>query len=419
MKLRKQIDRQSLAKYFLYGFIPAPATIFKGIKKPVVKDWQFDYSKKLKNWSRKQIKQEIVKLLKKAVEKYVTGRVPPGILLSGGIDSGLAAAMMTQFIPPEKIKAFSIGFKEKAFDESCYAKLTAKHLGIKHYLKIFSSRQAPDLINKIVSFLKEPMADPSILPAFLAFSLAKKKVNTVLLGDGGDEALAGYPKHLAHWFLKKTYLDKLPLSFLAGFFSGRLKNFLLYSSYPLYLRNQLWISHFSPQEVEELTGEKVSFNDLEKYHQLFNGQSFLDEAFFLDQKLTLADLYLVKTDRASKATSLKIGCPFLDKKLVQFCAQIPFEAKLKGFKTKSLLKEIALDYLPKEVVLRPKIGFGFPLTNWLDTNLKPLVLKELDPKKIKKEGILKSQAVKKALLRKNPSQIWNLLIFELWLKNNI
>lgn len=419
VKPKKEIDRESLAKYFLYGFIPAPATIFKGVKKLAINDWQLDYSKKL-DWSEEKIKKEVIRLLLRATRKCLDGKPPWGIFLSGGIDSGLVAAMMSKFITPAEIRAFSIGFEEKNFDESGYAKAIAKHLGIKHhYLTTFSGKNALGLVPRIAEILREPMADPSLLPTWFAFSLARKRVKTAFLGDGGDESFGGYPKHLAHWFLERTCFGKLlKVSGVSGIsgISGKWGKFFRYGSYPLHLRNQLWISQFSPQEVERLTGIKVSLDDIEKYHQAFNGQDPLDEGFFLDQKLTLPDLYLVKTDRASMATGLEIRCPFLDKELVEFCAQIPFGLKLKGLRTKSLLREIALDYLPKEVVMQPKMGFGIPLADWLKGSLRNLVTQELSPTKIKKEGILNAQAVKKVVSKGAPGQIWTLLVFELWLK---
>ena len=430
---KKEIDRQSLVKYLLYGFVPAPDSIFQGIKKllpgyyMIVKKngqikekqyWEIDYSKKIKI-PKEEIKKETVKLLEKAVEKRLISDVPLGVFLSGGVDSGLVVAMMTKFILPSQIQAFSIGFKEKAFDESEFAEKTAKHLGIKHHLKIFSQKELLDLIPKVVNFLDEPMADPSILPTSLLASFTHKSLKVALSGDGGDESFAGYPKYLAHWFLekipKRLRNDLKHLSSIK-FFPQKWRTFLRYASFPLYLRNQLWINPFSSSEVAELTGEEVSLTDLERYHQLFNGKNLLNEAFFLDQKLTLPDLYLVKTDRASMINSLEIRCPFLDKKLVEFTAQIPFELKLQGFRTKSLLREIALDFLPKEIVLQPKKGFGIPLKKWLNNDLKSLVEKELSSGKIEKEGILNSQKVKEILKQNNPQQIWTLLVFELWLK---
>lgn len=427
-EFKKEIDRQSLAKYLLYGFVPAPATIFKGIKKllpghfMVVREngevrkeryWELNYSEKTKV-SEKEVKRETKRLLKEAVKKRLLADVPLGVFLSGGIDSSLVVAMMTELIPPSQVQAFSIGFLEKEVNELPYARAVADHLGVTHHFKNFSQKDVLELMPRIADFLDEPMADPSILPTFLLSSFVKEGVTVALSGDGGDENFAGYPKYLAHHLLEKTRLGKLPLSSVSGFFPGKFEAFLHYASYPLHLRNQLWISHFSPTEVEELLGERASFDDPERYHQRFNGQNSLDEAFFLDQNLTLPDLYLVKTDRASMAASLEVRCPFLDKSLIEFSATIPAGLKLKNFQTKSLLKKIALERLPENVVNRPKRGFGIPLGKWLSGELGPLVKEKLDPIKIKNEGLFNSQAVAGILERGNPTQIWTLLVFELW-----
>ena len=426
---KKEIDRQSLNKYLFYGFVPAPATIFHGIKKILPgylmtvnsnghikekKYWDFDYSRKIKEFDHRLIKRKTVNLLKKAVEKRLVADVPLGVFLSGGVDSSLVVAMMSQMLPPSQIQAFSIGFKEKDFDESVYAKKVARHLGVRHYLKIFSQKEVLNLIPKIADFLDEPMADPSILPTFLLSQFTRQKVKVALSGDGGDENFAGYPKYLAHWLLQKTHIGKLPLYLISKFFQGKKSDFLKYGSFPLYLRNQLWVNHFDLPQVERLTGEKVDLIDLEKYHQIFNGKDNLDEAFFLDQKTILPDLFLVKTDRASMAASLEVRCPFLDKELTDFCSSLPFSLKLNGFKTKAFLKEIALDFLPREVVIRPKMGFGVPLKKWFENDLKDLIEKELSFTKIKKEGFLNPTEVQVILKDNNPVQIWNLFVFERW-----
>jgi len=147
---------------------------------------------------------------------------------------------------------------------------------------------------------------------------------------------------------------------------------------------------------------------------LFDGKNALDEAFFLDQKMTLADQNLVKVDRASMANSLEVRCPFLDKALIEFSAKIPYKSKIGRFKTKSLLREIAKDLLPKEIINLPKKGFGVPLKEWLGNELKPLINENLSLKKIKEEGILNPEVVGRILKRKNQDAIWKLLVFEIW-----
>lgn len=385
----KIISQRDLGKYLFYGFVPGKTRA----------GFQADYSQKL-DWSEAKIKKEILRLLKRAVKKHLQTKNSPAVLLSGGLDSAMVAALMAEFISPKEIHAFSIAFQEKEADESEYARLVVRHLGLKHHLKFFTARDGLKIIKKLDRILTKPMADPSLLPTCFLFDWVKKQGwQTAFLGDGADEVLAGYPKYLAHWFLKKTGLGKLSLSWLAGFLPEKQANFFRYADQPLYLRNQLWISHFSPPEIKKLIGEEVDLGDLEKYHRLFNGVDPLDEAFFLDQNLTLPGLYLVKTKAASRASGLRPLCPFLDEDLFSFCARIPFELKLKAWQTKALLKSIALDYLPREIVFRKKRGFGIPLKRWLATDWQSIVKKELGEELIK--------AIR-------PEQIWSLLVLKKW-----
>lgn len=387
----RALNRRDLTKYLFYGFIPGKEIKFK-----------VDYSQKL-DWSEAKIKKEILRLLKRAVKKSLQTKNLPAVLLSGGLDSGMVAALMAEFISPTKINAFSLAFQEKESDESDYARLVARHLDIKHHVKFFTAGDGWKIIDHLPRILTKPIADPSLLPTCFIFDWVKKQgFAAAFLGDGGDEILAGYPKYLAHWFLEKTGLGKLPLNWLAGFFPKKQAAFWRYASQPLYRRNQFWISHFSPAAIKKLTGEDIDLGDLEKCHRLFDGVDPLDEAFFLDQNLTLPGLYLAKTRAASRLSGLRTLCPFLDEDLFSFSAQIPFELKLKGWRTKSLLKEIARDYLPREIIYRPKMGFGIPLGRWLATDWQKLIAKEL--------GNTYPQLIKTG----RPEQIWSLLVLQKW-----
>ncbi len=427
---KREIDQTSLGKYFFYSFIPSPNTIYQGIKKvrpghcleidsqgkvKEQKYWEIDYSQKL-SLSREEIKKSVIRLLEKAVEKRLISDVPIGIFLSGGIDSGLVAAIMSEMVSGSKINAFNLAFKEQGLDESFSAQSTAKHLGMAFHKRFFIQDNVAGLLPELIKILDEPVGDPSILPTLFLSFFASEKVKVVLSGDGGDESFGGYPKYLAHLLLQKVNLGKMPNLGLAKVFADKGK-VLDYASWPLYLRNQIWISPFSATEMEELTGSKVDKSDLTDYHRRFNGKDPLDEAFFLDQMLTLSDLYLPKVDRASMAASLEVRSPFMDKDLIEFCAKIPSAEKLRGFQTKSLLREIAKDFLPKEVVSLPKKGFGIPLREWLTESLQPLAAEYLSLEKIKKDGILNFRTVDEIIKSKNAAGVWKLLAFQIWKEN--
>lgn len=427
---KRKVDQDSLTKYFFYGYVPSPNTIFEGIKRlssgsfmlvkrsgieEEKKFWEIDYSRKLEVLNEEEIKSKTKLLLKRAVEKRLVSDVPVGIFLSGGIDSSLVAAL----VPNKKIEAFTIGFEDKKMDESLDAKAVADYLGIKHNLRNFSNKEVLSTFPEALELMDEPNADPSILPTYLVSAFARTKVKVVLSGDGGDESFAGYPKYLGHFLLEKSLLGKmrrLPVCYaiasLVG--SGKGKKFWQYASLPLYLRNQLWLNFLSVSKIEELTGTKLDLSDINKYHWTFNGKNPLDEAFFLDQKMTLADQNLVKVDRASMANSLEVRCPFLDKELVQFAAGLKFEDKIKGFKTKAILRVIAKDLLPKEIINLSKKGFGIPLKKWLDNELTDIKNHYLSIERIDKENLLNPQTVKQIIKDNNPDTIWKLLVFEVW-----
>lgn len=421
---RPEIDRTSLTKYFFYGYVPSPKTIFQRIRRissgnylkvdkngkvQEIEYWDFDYSQKT-DLNKKEIKNEILKLLKEAVDKRLISDVPIGIFLSGGIDSSLIAAL----VPTKRFEAFTIGFEQKDFDESLFAKQVAKHFGFKQNLRIFSEGEVCKTLPKILEIMDEPMADPSILPTYLLCNFSRQKVKVALSGDGGDENFAGYPKYLGHFFLNQSRLEKINLSFLSPFLNNKLSSFFRYSNKESYLRNQLWISSLDPVEVEKLVAAEFDFSELKNLHRRFNGSDLLDEAFYLDQKMTLSDQFLVKVDRISMANGLEVRCPFLDKNLVEFCAKIPSRMKIEGFKTKSLLREIAKDFLPKEIIDRPKMGFGIPLERWLENNLKDYVNEYISPQRIKREKILNYPMVEELIKRRDSSFIWKLLLFEVW-----
>lgn len=405
---RKIADQTAIDKYFFYGFVPAPATVFQGIKKILpghrlefnqkgeVIDrqyWEIDYRQKLTGLSFNEIEEEVTKLLFQAVEKRLISDVPVGLFLSGGIDSGLVGAIMSRFVISKRIAAFSIGFGREKEDETILAGKTSDYSGFKHNIKHFSVKDAADLLPQLIQIMDEPMGDPSILPTLFLSLFAGQSLKVVLSGDGGDESFAGYPKYLAHQFLGNPFWGPVLKNIPAWLFKGNKRLFFQYAKLPLYLRNQLWISSFT---------KKAGLKDLENLHRQFPGKETLDEAFFLDQKLTLADLYLPKLDRASMSASLEVRCPLLDKNLVAFMAKVPGRIKLANRITKSLLRKIAAKYLPAEVISQPKKGFGIPLKKWL-TELQPIL----------KEYLSERDLVE----NKDSMDVWRLLTYRIWQKN--
>jgi asparagine synthase (glutamine-hydrolysing) len=302
-------------------------------------------------------------------------------------------------------------------------------------LKILSYKKCIELIPKILSSLDEPIADPSIIPTYLLSEFTRKNVKVALSGDGGDEVFAGYPKYYAHKFA--ICFDALPkiirekIGRISNFLpiAQRKKQFLLGLKYPPYIRNQIWIAHFMPQELKKLiyykdfNDEDSVFKELDLYYNKLKEVNLINQMMYLDIKMTLQDLYLVKVDRASMFCSLEVRAPFLDRELIEFGASLPVNFKLRGITTKYILRKIAEKYLPKGIIYRAKRGFGIPLKEWLLKELRSFVVFNLSQKKINHYGIFKYEQINKILdefykgRKDSYIKIWNLLNFQIWLNN--
>ncbi|MCX9011225.1 MAG: asparagine synthase (glutamine-hydrolyzing) [Candidatus Methanoperedens sp.] len=453
---RKEIEDEQVKSYLLYGYIPAPDSIFKGIKKlppahtltitgsadiKIRNYWNMDFRSKIAEHDEEKIIDMITFCLKESVRKRLVSDVPLGVFLSGGVDSSLVLAMMCELLPPEDISAFSIGFEEAEYDESGYAKAVADRLGVNHRLEMLPLGKVLKNLPRIIQMLDEPIADPSIVPTYMLSDFTRKYVTVALSGDGGDELFGGYPKYYAHKFsnfydslfpaLIRRNVDKVlyrSRDITEKILNDKIKRFLIGLSYSPDIRNHAWISPFFPREIESLLTEEAKnslsngyFGEVEEHAATFIGEEPLDKMIYLDTKLTLADLYLVKVDRASMACSLEVRSPFLDRQMVELAASIPSKLKVKGATTKYILKRVAERYLPERIIYRKKMGFGMPLSNWLRRELTPLIHENLSEDRIKNEGFFNYPVIEGLLnehfegKKDNSFRIWNLLVFQIWL----
>lgn len=453
--IKKEIDFSSLSKYLAYEFIPAPHSIFKNIKKVLPGHflsvrkgrltghcyWDIDLSRKIQT-DKRALPHQLRGLLRDAVKRRLMSDVPLGVLLSGGIDSSTIVALMSE-VSKQKIKTFTMGFEDKSFDEMKYARQVARLFNTRHYEQILQPHQTLALIPEITEILDEPFGDASIIPTFLISKFARKKITVGLGGDGGDELLAGYPTYQAHRLadyyekvpeivrrlLIEKAVKKMPVSFDNFSLDFEAKKFISGLPYSSLIRHYVWLGSFSPQEIiqllrpeaqEQIAQEEI-FVDLIRYAEQFNlNKELIDQVMYLDLKLYLPDDILFKVDRASMACSLEVRAPFLDYKLVEFMASLPVEVKLKGLKSKYILKKAMEGILPDNVLNRKKKGFGMPVAKWISNELKPLVLDVFSEVKIKREGIFQSAYINQLLAdhfakrKDNRKQLWTLLIFELW-----
>ena len=446
---KSELDLLALEKYFLYEFIPAPETIFKNISKLPAAHYLTLRNKKLEikeYWEvapNHELKpenpiKELEEKLNNAVKKMLVADVPLGVFLSGGIDSA-TIAYFAQKNSKEKIKTFSVGFKESAFNETPYALRVARRLGTEHYHQMFGPKDIIESIPSVYALLDEPMADPSLLPTFLLSKFARTKVKVALGGDGSDELFMGYqtfqaeklaaiykllPKFFRNRIIKRI-VNLLPASFGYFSFDFKLKMFVNYFDNPPEIRNQLWIGAFSPPEVKELTGScsESIFENITRELPRLSDYDVFKRLSFLYLKNYLQDEILTKVDRASMFNSLEVRTPFLDPELASFVFALPTAEKLKGLTTKSILKKEMAKHIGSDIAYRKKHGFPPPVASWLNKELAPLVSEYLDEARLAQEGLFKAAYVKKILAEHHSQKfdhrkkLWALLVFQLWKEN--
>ncbi|HXF74920.1 MAG TPA: asparagine synthase (glutamine-hydrolyzing) [Methylomirabilota bacterium] len=455
----RELDLASLDKYLSYEYVPAPATIFRSIKKLLPGHYLIyarGQSREARYWdipiedeapakrSPAQCAEELKALLDRAVKRRLVADVPVALFISGGLDSGIVAALAAK--AKNQLRGFSIGFDEPSFDESAYAEQVAASLGIHHHLKIFDGRAMLRLAPKLPEILDEPLADPSVLPLHLLSQFASQYAKVVLSGEGGDELFAGYQTFQAHRlmsyygalpaFVKRSLVKlsaHLPVSHDYLSLDYKLRQFLKGDGVPPEIRFFLWRGAFSAAEKEKLLqpevrrelGDHNAYEDIDRYVRESGLNSAMERLLYLCMKLYLQDNNLVTVDRASMANGLEVRCPFLDQDVVEFACRLPTQYKLHGFETKYLLKKAAAGMLPRSIVHRQKKGFGVPLAKWLGGDLKEFMLDHLSENRIRRQGLFNYPYVKRLLdehLAKRSDHrepLWALLVFQSWYERYI
>ncbi len=452
-----EINTDALRQYLSFDYVPAPHSIYKGISKlPAAhllvlekgeiktrRYWNLSFHKNGNTPTVKEAAARLKELLADSVRMRLVSDVPLGILLSGGVDSSTVAAFATQF-STEKVKTFSIGFEEDSFDESKFARQVAAHLGTEHYEDKLSVEKAADLISEIGTWLDEPMSDGSLLPTFLLSRFVRKYVTVALGGDGGDEIFAGYPMYFGHK-MARVY-DRIPRVFRSGLiepiinnlpvstknlsFDYKAKRFVAASKYDAVTRHHSWFGSFSIDGQNDLLSETVLSNTSADVYagaknllKICDATDQIEQMQFLDMNFYMAEDILTKVDRASMAVSLEVRAPFLDPRVAEFAAGLPLEYKLKGSKGKYILKKAVEDLLPRNILQRPKKGFGIPIAEWLKGRLNPLLHDLLAPDRLKNQGLFNANFVQKLIKEhetgaaSHHKQLWTLLVFQLWYDN--
>jgi asparagine synthase (glutamine-hydrolysing) len=449
---KPKIDKKSAALYFVFGFVPSPKTLFNGIKKLEAghcliyklknselarwRYWDFTAGQNRadKKLGCKDYRKELEDALINATKSRLISDVPLGVFLSGGIDSSLVLGFLSRITDTKKVSTFSIGYREKAYDESGYAKKVADMYGTKHHVKIITAADCLNALPEIVEKMDEPISDPSIIPTYLLCKYARKHITVALSGDGADELFGGYPKYFVSRWLKyydvmpkfmknsaKKILLKLPTKPENMLLSFKVKKGVKSIDYPDFIRNCLWASGFELDELGKLFPGAINpaevISEISRHGSAYKGSDRINRHMYLDVKLMLQDMYLVKIDRASMFNSLEVRSPFLDTNVAGISANMPSSCKVKGFTTKKILKQIAKSYLPAELVNRKKRGFGVPLSRWVSDDLFDDIHNTIKSTKFsinKEYALMLLEDSKKGI--DSSEKLWNLYMFLKWHK---
>ncbi len=454
---KKEINRDSLATYLQYGYILQPHTIFKDtyklksghyievdLNKKSIQETSYwnvidFYNKPKINISSQDAIKKLDSLLKSAFEYRMVSDVPVGVFLSGGYDSSIVTALLKSG-DNKHINTFTIGFHEKGYDESPYAKDVAKYLNTNHTEYYCTQKDALEIIPNLADIYDEPFGCSSAIPTVLVSKLARKKVKVALSSDGGDEIFAGYnkyektikyynhiskiPKPIKKWTV--SLLDTINLNYIP--FSKNISNFKT-----KFEKTKNLLSADSPVEVMKLLSQLYTDKDIENLLLLdvnkqkvnFNNNNYsnnddIDNLLAIDYQTYMTDLILTKVDRATMSAGLEGREPLLDHRIIEYLAQLPSDFKYRNGSKKWILKEISNRYIPKKLMDRPKKGFCAPIHEWFKDELKEYFLYYLSKERLDKEGFFNSKEVIKQRDiyfkgdQENIERLWFILMFEMW-----
>jgi asparagine synthase (glutamine-hydrolysing) len=442
----REIDYEALDAYLAFGYVPDPLTIFKGIHKlppghhlsfaggqvSIAPYWDFSFEP-FKTGRKEEYLEELRALLDEAVSVRLISDVPLGAFLSGGIDSSAVVGLMARH-SSRPVKTFSIGFNEDTFDELKYARVTAKQFGTDHH-EFIVTPDVCQVVDDLVWHLDEPFADPSVIPTYLVSKLARRHVTVALSGDGGDELFAGYTRYVTH--RRRDMFSTLPGMARRLFrpLSRSLphgamgRNYLYNVSLDPLDRYIDSLSVFtglgkdalySPDLKRQLAGRVTAAGRFQEHAWRVKTGERLDALLYLDSKTYLPGDILTKVDRMSMAVSLEARAPLLGHKLIEFVTRIPASMKVNGLETKRIFKSAVQGLVPEAILNRPKQGFGLPLQQWINQELRDYIRDTLTDRKTRERGYFNPGYVDLLFdehsrnRRDHSKPLWTLFMLELW-----
>jgi asparagine synthase (glutamine-hydrolysing) len=455
----KNINTDAVAAFLQFAYVPTPHCIFHDthklnpghflifdVKKRAIETKQYwnvydAYNKPILKISLPEAIEETEKLLTSAFQYRMVSDVPVGMFLSGGYDSACVTALL-QKNSIEKIKTFTIGVPDAGMNEAPYAKETAAHLGTDHTEYYCTEKEALDIVPQLPFFYDEPFADSSAIPTTLVSRIAREKVIVALSADAGDEIFAGYNRY--------DYMTKYGSAFkkIPGFArrgTAALMDVIPADKIPVL--NKKYLFHSRYEKVKSLLKEpsdrnvlmsltrqmtekdlaKLFKENIDRLPSFFDSKelkadnySILSYMMAIDYQTYLLDDILQKVDRAGMSVSLEGREPFLDQRIIEWAAQLPLEYKYNKGNKKFILKQIVHKYIPESMMNRPKMGFGIPISTWLQNDLKPFVDMYFDEQFISRQGIFNNEIIQKIKRSfyhgkiESAEKIWYILMFQMW-----
>jgi asparagine synthase (glutamine-hydrolysing) len=457
--IARRANLSAIDQYLTFQYVPSPETAFEGIRRlpaahylvieadgeggwrepELVRYWELPRtSAGAIRRSAAELQGELVAHLEEAVRLRLIADVRLGAFLSGGVDSSAVVATMAR-VGAGRVKTFSIGFPEKEYDETRYARMIAERFGTEHE-EFVVEPDAVAVLPKLVWHYGEPFADSSAIPTYYVSQVARRHVTVALNGDGGDEAFLGYPRYRAMHYLDR--LDSLPPAVRVGLARalalapaqlqrrlrlGQIRDMLAGAPDRPEQRYAGAIAFFPDRDKAEGYGEAMrpllprsALDLLAPYFA--QTETLLAGANRADIHTYLPDDLMAKVDVASMAHGLETRSPLLDHVLLEWAARIPAEIKMVGGRTKGLFKAAMAPYLPAEILNRKKMGFGCPVDQWLRRELKPMAYDALLGPEARARGLMRPDYVRRLLdehcagRRNHHTRLWALLMLELWFR---
>jgi asparagine synthase (glutamine-hydrolysing) len=444
--IRPEVDLQAVRDYLAYRYVPGPRTLFSGIRKLAPASyaiWQHGRRREVRYWTppdrepRAEHQTEsgdavprFLAELEAAVKLQMVSDVPFGAFLSGGLDSSTVVALMSRHHP--KVKTFSVGFAEQRYSELPYAAEVAKQFGTEHHELVVSQRDLMDKLARLVAYRDAPVAEPSDIPIYMLACEAARSVKMVLTGEGSDELLGGYPKHVMERYgwsyralpamVRRGLVAPLVRALPYGF--RRMKTAIATAGIGDWRERYVrWFGALDRAECDRLAAPVLNgaaVLDTKPPFDAAAGTSALRRMLYFDQASWLPDNLLERGDRMTMAASIEARVPFLDHRLAEFVSTLPDALRVRGFATKWVLRQAGRQLIPKRIRKRPKVGFRVPVNEWFRGEMRGFLLDHLAgsaslTRPYYNAGVLDRVMEEHLKGRQNHEKLlWMLLNLEIW-----